>query len=397
MVVQQGPITQQGIDTTVITTNYHYDAFGRRTHKHSETKLKSRKHSSGKLLLKPVQTQKTKQQHTSYLWDGNRQLQQNTATHTHTIIYEQDSFEPVAQLIWLRDGLTAANDEPKTNDEGWYGNNKPVIKTGVQLYHYHNDHLGTPNELTDQQGDVVWFADYEAWGNTATVEWKSQRIDNIVVSEEHLQPIRFQGQHFDEEIGLHYNRFRYFDPDLGMFTTRDPIGLLGGTNVFQYAPNPTGWIDPFGLSGWTKTNTLGRTVYQNDSLFDPSRKTSWVNDSGERVFGTNVDRMADGRAPTGKDRKPVQLHHLTQTELNANGTRGSLAEISTTSHQKNSKVLHYPSPMRNPNNRRQTIPKYPSFRMDNMGNRTSLAGEFDEFRSNYWKNRADGFNRNPCS
>ena len=86
-------------------------------------------------------------------------------------------------------------------------------------------------------------------GVTATVEWKSQRIDNIVVSEEHLQPIRFQGQHFDVETGLHYNRFRYFDPDMGMFTTRDPIGLMGGTNVFQYAPNPTGWIDPFGLSG----------------------------------------------------------------------------------------------------------------------------------------------------
>ena len=61
-----------------------------------------------------MQTNKTKQQHTSYLWDGNRQLQQNTATHTHTIIYEQDSFEPVAQLIWLRDGLTAANDEPES-------------------------------------------------------------------------------------------------------------------------------------------------------------------------------------------------------------------------------------------------------------------------------------------
>ena len=85
-------------------------------------------------------------------------------------------------------------------------------------------------------------------GVTATVEWKAQRIDNIAVSQEHLQPIRFQGQHFDEEIGLHYNRFRYFDPDMGMFTTRDPIGLLGGTNVFQYAPNPTGWIDPFGLT-----------------------------------------------------------------------------------------------------------------------------------------------------
>ena len=124
---------------------------------------------------------------------NHRQLQQNTNTHTHTIIYEQDSFAPVARLVWLKDGLTtAANDEPEI-DEGWYGNNKPVIKTGVQVYHYHNEHLGTPNELTDQQGEVVWYADYEAWGNTATVEWKEQRIDNIVVSKEHLQPIRFQG------------------------------------------------------------------------------------------------------------------------------------------------------------------------------------------------------------
>ena len=140
-----------------------------------------------------IQQQKTQHKYISYLWDGNRQLQEQTDTHVFTTIYEQDSFAPVARLVWLKDGLNiAANDEPET-DEGWYGNNKPVIKTGVQLYHYHNDHLGTPNELTDQQGEVVWYADYEAWGNTATVEWKEQRIDNIVVSKEHLQPIRFQG------------------------------------------------------------------------------------------------------------------------------------------------------------------------------------------------------------
>lgn len=53
---------------------------------------------------------------------------------------------------------------------------------------------------------------------------------------------------YDEETGLHYNRFRYFDPDLDMFISRDPIGLMGGINTFQYAPNPTGWIDLFELS-----------------------------------------------------------------------------------------------------------------------------------------------------
>ena len=95
----------------------------------------------------------------------------------------------------------------------------------------------------------MWLADYQAWGNTAKVVWREQVIDQMQVSPDELQPIRFQGQYFDEETGLHYNRFRYYDPDVGMFTSRDPIGLMGGDNVFAYAPNPTGWIDPLGLKG----------------------------------------------------------------------------------------------------------------------------------------------------
>jgi RHS repeat-associated protein len=62
------------------------------------------------------------------------------------------------------------------------------------------------------------------------------------------QPFRFQGQQFDEETGLHYNRHRYYDPGIGRFVSQDPIGLLGGSNLFAYAPNPFGWIDPFGLN-----------------------------------------------------------------------------------------------------------------------------------------------------
>ena len=257
-----------------------------------------------------MQTQKTKQQHTSYLWDGNRQLQQNTATHTHTIIYEQDSFEPVAQLIWLRDGLTAANDEPKTNDEGWYGNNKPVIKTGVQLYHYHNDHLGTPNELTDQQGDVVWYADYEAWGNTAKVVWREQVIDNVKVSKDELQPIRFQGQSFDTETGLHYNRFRYFDPDLGMFTSRDPIGLNGGTNVFAYAPNPTGWIDPFGLA-----------KVPNSTVDGQGRPSQWTFDIAHSDIGTGTGTNQTTRDyARGLGGKLDDAGHVRGANLGGSGT-----------------------------------------------------------------------------
>ena len=77
---------------------------------------------------------------------------------------------------------------------------------------------------------------------------------------------------YDTETGLHYNRFRYFDPDLGMFTTRDPIGLLGGSNVFQYAPNPTGWIDPFGLA-----KKKGKCV---DTPEDHTRVRHYTNSKG---------------------------------------------------------------------------------------------------------------------
>lgn len=76
------------------------------------------------------------------------------------------------------------------------------------------------------------------------------------------QPFRFQGQQFDEETGLHYNRFRYYDPVVGRFVSQDPIGLLGGSNLFQYAPNPADWIDPLGLSN-------GKSVCPCDCEINP--------------------------------------------------------------------------------------------------------------------------------
>ncbi|CAI8946523.1 hypothetical protein EMIT0194MI4_50336 [Pseudomonas sp. IT-194MI4] len=61
-------------------------------------------------------------------------------------------------------------------------------------------------------------------------------------------PLRFQSQYFDAETGLHYNRHRYYNPGAGRFLTPDPIKLAGGLNNYQYAPNPTGWVDPLGLN-----------------------------------------------------------------------------------------------------------------------------------------------------
>lgn len=56
-----------------------------------------------------------------------------------------------------------------------------------------------------------------------------------------------QGQQFDEESGLHYNRHRYYDPSSARFISVDPIKLAGGFNLYRYGSNPIGWIDPLGL------------------------------------------------------------------------------------------------------------------------------------------------------
>ncbi|WP_250515438.1 RHS repeat-associated core domain-containing protein [Caballeronia sp. INDeC2] len=109
--------------------------------------------------------------------------------------------------------------------------------------HYQNDHLGTPQELLDESGKVVWLARYKAWGGgkpTPYGKTDAQDTDNA---------IRYQGQYADDETGLHYNRMRYYDPSAGRFTTPDLIGLAGGINVYQYADaNPVKWLDPLGLS-----------------------------------------------------------------------------------------------------------------------------------------------------
>jgi RHS repeat-associated protein len=77
------------------------------------------------------------------------------------------------------------------------------------------------------------------WGNTF-----EEKREAYFVEEQNL---RFQGQYLDRETGLHFNTFRFYDPDVGRFTTPDPIGLDGGVNFYQYAPNPISWIDPWGL------------------------------------------------------------------------------------------------------------------------------------------------------
>ncbi len=132
---------------------------------------------------------------------------------------------------------------------------------------------------------MVWLNYSQAWGGSYDTKCFAKELDNLDVSADLLQPIRFQGQFFDGETNLHYNRFRYYDSDVGMFVSRDPIGLIGGNNVFQYAPNPIGWSDPWGLA---KVPSIHR-----DSL---GRITEWK-------FKVNHSDIGTGTPTTEATRK----------------------------------------------------------------------------------------------
>ncbi|HEM8188593.1 TPA: RHS domain-containing protein [Providencia stuartii] len=99
---------------------------------------------------------------------------------------------------------------------------------------------GLPEVLNKYNGNIVWQGLHRVWGNLQ----RQARPTGEFNSEQNL---RFQGQYFDKETGLLYNTFRYYAPDLGRFTQQDPIGLAGGLNLYQYAPNPLTWVDPWGL------------------------------------------------------------------------------------------------------------------------------------------------------
>ena len=178
------------------------------------------------------------------------------------------------------------------------GREQPMATAAAnhEVFHVHTDHLGTPQELTDDQGQLAWAAQYKAWGGTAYIEQPPRRVTRIVGNtvqqawQEQAEPVqqnlRFQGQYFDEETGLHYNRYRFYDPDCGRFVSQDPIGLKGGLNLYQYAPNPIDWVDPLGLAG-------GKTVITGPNIPGGSQGGLSTGEGGGGITNKAVQQAYD--------------------------------------------------------------------------------------------------------
>ncbi|MCC6287214.1 MAG: hypothetical protein IT249_04960 [Chitinophagaceae bacterium] len=105
---------------------------------------------------------------------------------------------------------------------------------GEKQYSIISDYLGTPVEAYDETGKNVWCRELDCYGQV-------RKGDNDFV------PFLYQGQYWDEETGLAYNRFRYYDVERGGYLSQDPVGLNGGVEFYSYVDNSNIKVDRFGL------------------------------------------------------------------------------------------------------------------------------------------------------
>ncbi|PST83727.1 type IV secretion protein Rhs, partial [Pedobacter yulinensis] len=190
------------------TTEFEYDAMGRRTAKISGGQI------------------------TRYLWDGSLLF--------HEWAYSLEQRPSVA--VSPQGEVTTSAPEPLTGLVTWIydqSNFTPVARLGdAGSLSIISDHLATPVEAYDGHGQLVWSRELDIYGKVRKMAGQASLI-----------PFLFQGQYLDEETGLAYNRFRYYDPQRGDYISKDPIGLYGGLSLYSYVADPNSWTDVFGLAG----------------------------------------------------------------------------------------------------------------------------------------------------
>ncbi|WP_276614412.1 RHS repeat-associated core domain-containing protein, partial [Pectobacterium brasiliense] len=162
----------------------------------------------------------------------------------------------------------------------------------TQLHYIVTDLTGTARELCSEEGEVRWRGEQGLWG--AHREERRpiplRRYLGDAANEEVYCELRYQGQLFDAETGLYYNRHRYYDAESGQYLSPDPIGLLGGIRPQAYVHNPLEWVDPQGLavSGCKPDHGAGKSTKK----YGHSRSTHGSQNSPES--------MKDRARSTGK-------------------------------------------------------------------------------------------------
>ena len=232
-------------------TEYGYDVFGRRLYKAS-------KDHYGKDSL------------TLFGWDGelmvweSKQYQTETEkqqNYTKHYIYEPNSFVPVLQTGYRGFiQLIKTPDYSQFKSMPYSIHRDPVWSTDTRknkaelerVAFYHCDQVGTPQTLSNEKGECIWEIELNTWGKVQQIKSQTESQDQVLEQTN----IRFQGQYYDEETGLHYNRYRYYEPHSGRYISKDPIGLQGGLNNSAYVSDPNKSVDPMGLKSQLVKNHI---------------------------------------------------------------------------------------------------------------------------------------------
>ncbi|MFF2630905.1 DUF6531 domain-containing protein [Kitasatospora griseola] len=212
--------------TTPDGTRWHYlyDPFGRRT---------------AKQKLTPDGT--GVEEHTDFTWDGHTLAEQTTHAPylpgPHTLTWDHRGPQPVTQS----ETITTADGDGQAH-------------TDSRFFAIITDLVGTPTELVDPAtAAIAWHTTPTVWGTTT---WPSDSTT--------YTPLRFPGQYFDPETRLHYNVYRYYDPETARYTSPDPLGLAPAPNPDTYVTNPHSLSDPLGLAAVDESDVSwgGRVTYE---------------------------------------------------------------------------------------------------------------------------------------
>jgi RHS repeat-associated protein len=170
--------------------------------------------------------------------------------------------------------------------------------------------------MLDERGKTAWSADIGVYGD----------LQNVV-GEQGACPFRWPGQYEDEETGLYYNRFRYYDPEAGGYVSQDPIGLAGGLAVYAYTQNSSFDIDPFGLSSECVSDRqqkmLEKDVGYNISPASWFKKFTHLGKGGtfvtdKRAIRSVLGHAQEGDYTVGRKAKPGQISSKQSRDLERN-------------------------------------------------------------------------------
>ncbi|MFC0507061.1 DUF6531 domain-containing protein, partial [Micromonospora costi] len=266
-----------------------------------------------------------------FVWDGSLLVEQAHTdeygrTRVTTWEYHPDEQRPVAQTV---------RDE---RDE-----------VGERFYAIVTDLVGTPTDLVDADGELAWRNDASLWGAVPGGD-----ASGVI-------PLRFPGQYLDEETGLHYNVYRYYDPISGRYVSQDPLGLAPAPDPASYVPNPYAAADPLGLTctAGSASKTPGSPGGGNDARSLP--------DTGPVPGPSNANPFAQVRPqPVANPPKPGILFHgsevgpkdvkdgrvigIFETGLKSDATRnGKTPHFNLPDHMHNSRGSGFVSTTGNPN------------------------------------------------